>query len=185
MTRRLTPHAFEDFLRWLGNANGSRDPQTDTAPPAAVTTTAREAWAAIRDIERSRNESISGRIVAGSHQEEIALLAAADADRSRWLPRLRTPNGFSISALYPSGESTGAAPVGLLVECPSELIEVCRGRLVQIAIGGRWFEIGEIDRDGKAAGNLPAGLEFRPPFAIRVGAIDEQTEELPDTDDSP
>jgi len=43
---------------------------------------------------------------------------AADPERGRWLPRLRTPNGFAISALYPPSGLPGAAPVGLLVECP-------------------------------------------------------------------
>jgi hypothetical protein len=96
-------------------------------------------------------------------------MAAADLDSaSRRLPRLRTANGFVISALHATNSLAGSAPIALLVECPDDLIELFKGRRVQILAGGRWIEIGEIDADGKATGDLPGNFDFKPPFALRV-----------------
>jgi hypothetical protein len=130
-------------------------------------------------LEHEHREELAARIRAGRYYEEIELLAAADADRGRWLPRLRTPNGFAISTLYAPNSPPGALPVGLLVECPVELLDVCRGQKVHIAAGGQWIELAEIDVDGKAMGDLPAGFEFKPPFGFRVGTLDEKPSELP------
>jgi len=66
----------------------------------------------------------------------------------------------------------------LLVECPADLIELLRGQKVHISVGGRWTEIGEIDADGKATGDLPEGMDFRPPFAFRVGELGEHPAEV-------
>jgi hypothetical protein len=75
--------------------------------------------------------------------------------------------------------------VGVLVECPADLVEVFRSQKVHILAGGQWVEIGEIDVDGKAAGDLPRGVEFRPPFALRVGSNQEHPEELRDIEPDP
>ena len=66
----------------------------------------------------------------------------------------------------------------MLVECPVELTEVFEGQKVHVLAGGRWIEIGEIDADGKATGDLPASLEFKPPFGLRVGELQEQPGDL-------
>jgi hypothetical protein len=182
MTDRREPGSFEDFVAWLGRRDRPGQPD-HFQPSPEVMSAAREAWQSVRAVENARLKSILERIAADSYRENIELLAAADVDKSRWLPRLRTPNGFAISALYAAEAAPGADPVGLLVECPAALIDVCRGRLVHIAIGGRWIEIGEVDQDGKAVGDLPAGLHFKPPFAFRVGTVDEATEELREGDD--
>jgi hypothetical protein len=34
--------------------------------------------------------------------------------------------------------------------------------------------------DGKATGDLPEGIDFKPPFAFRIGKLEEHPEELPD-----
>lgn len=182
MTTRPEPGTFEGFLDWL-DAVDDAGQLFRVELPAMATMAAREAWQAVRTAEDARRSSITERIAADSYREDIELLAAADFDRTRWVPRLRTPNGFYISALYAGDKLPGAGPVGLLVECPAGLIDVCRGRLVHISIGGRWFPIGEIDQDGKVAGDLPIGLEFQPPFAFRVGSLAE--EELPKLDEPP
>lgn len=173
MTRPV-PGSFEDFVRWL-QAGGHSQSTPGATIPAAVREAADAAWLAVQDGERERLAAIAGRVATNSYEEDIEVLAAADADPGRWLPRLRTPNGFAISALYPTAaDAKSAVPVGLLVECPADLVELCRGRLVHIAVGDRWIEIGEVDRDGKVVGDLPPDIEFKPPFAFRVGVIAER-----------
>jgi hypothetical protein len=175
------PESFEGFLRWLGKpkrAGGMEVP----SPPQDVLAAARTAWQQFQQLEHSYRAELTARVRGGRYYEELELMAAADADRSRWLPRLRTPNGFAISALYAGNSAPGAAPVGLLVECPVELIDLFKGQLVHIAAGGRWVEIGEIDADGKTTGDLPEGIDFKPPFAFRVGKLEEHPEPLQDSD---
>ncbi len=179
MTRSLKSGSFEDFVRWLGEAG--HDNADLLQPDLQVLSAAREAWREYQSLQRAQREALAERVRAGTYFEELELMAAAHADRSRWLPRLRTPNGFAISALYAAPSVPGAAPVGLLVECPADLIEMFRGQRVHIAAGGRWVEVGEIDVDGKAMGDLPEGFEFTPPFAFRVGALAEQPAELAET----
>ena len=171
MTSNLKPGSFEDFLRWLGQSTHDIEANPPVPDPQMLAA-ARDAWQQHQSLQRAHRDAISKRVQAGTYTEAIELLAAADADRTRWLPRLRTPNGFAISALYATGAAE-AAPVGLLVECPVDLIEVFRGQKVHISMGGRWVEIGEIDVDGKATGDLPEGIDFRPPFAFRVGKLEE------------
>jgi hypothetical protein len=170
--------SFEGFVRWLGKptVNGGR---RGLEPSAAVMEAARAARREFRFVQRTRRGDIAARVRSGMYIEELELLAAADSDRARWLPRLRTPDGFVISALYASNAAEGASPIGLLVECPVELIDVCRGRTVHVGAGGQWIELGQIDVDGKATGDLPVGFEFRPPFVFRVGELMEQSMELP------
>jgi hypothetical protein len=178
MTGSPKPASFEDFLRWLGEPE--RDTQVHQPEPTPeVLVAAKAAWQEFQSLQRAQREALAARIRAGTYVEELELLAAADVDRNRWLPRLRTPNGFAISALYAPNSPPGAAPVGLLVECPVELIDLCRGQQVHVAAGGQWIELGEIDVDGKAMGDLPAGFEFKPPFGFRVGKWAEQPTELP------
>jgi hypothetical protein len=85
--------------------------------------------------------------------------------------------------LYAGNAEPGAAPVGLLVECPADLVEVFKGQKVHISVGDQWIEIGEIDVDGNTSGDLPAGIDFKPPFAFRVGTFEEQPEELEGPDE--
>lgn len=177
MTHKSSPGSFADFLRWVGEPN--HPPQSAAEEPTSeVLAAARQAWEEFQSLRRTHRDDLVARLRAGTYHEELELMAAADADRSRWLPRLRTPNGFAISALYAPNAPEVAAPIGLLVECPVELIEICRGQPVHIAAGGQWVEIGEIDVDGKAMGDLPAGFEFKPPFAFRVGKLAEEPTEL-------
>src|SRR5215469_8062018 len=98
------PADFEGFLAWLsGRAESGSEPPADL--PAGVHEAAREAWSEFQSLRREQSEELRHRLNRGEYYEEISLLAAADADRSRWLPRLRTPNGFAISALYAPGSA--------------------------------------------------------------------------------
>jgi hypothetical protein len=169
--------SFEDFVRWLGE----RDREADTGPiepSPEVLAAARAAYQEFVNLQRAHRQELLARVRSGTYYEEIELMAAADADRDRWLPRLRTPNGFAISTLYAGTSAAGAAPVGLLVECPGNLVDICRGLKVSILADGKWVELGEIDMDGKTTGDLPPGMEFKPPFGFRVGHFEEQPEEL-------
>ena len=170
--------SFDDFLRWL-TETGHESPAVSADPSAEMLEAARLARREFQALQSDYRQDLRGRLQSGGYFEEVELLAAADSNQGRWLPRLRTPNGFAISALYSPNSPPGAAPVGLLVECPVELIEVCRGQQVHVAAGGHWVELGEIDVDGKAMGDLPAGFEFKPPFGVRVGGWAEQPTELP------
>jgi hypothetical protein len=173
----LKPESFEAFVRWL--ADSKRAAAADLRDPdPAVLAAATVAWQEFQSLQRARRETLTARVRTGTYREELELMAAADADRNRWLPRLRTPNGFAISALYAANSPPGASPVGLLVECPADLIEIFKGQKVHVSAGGRWIEIGEIDMDGKTTGDLPEGVEFKPPFAFRVGKLEEHPEDL-------
>lgn len=170
--------SFDDFIAWLGTRHEKPRPTGQTEPSPAVVAAARGARQEFQALQHMHRHDIAARVRAGRYYEELELMAAAAPDQSRWLPRLRTPNGFAISALYEANSIPGAAPVGLLVECPADLIEVFRGQKVHISVAGQWIEIGEIDVDGKAAGDLPPGLDFRPPFAFRIGELGEHSAEL-------
>ncbi len=170
--------SFDRFVRWFGEAD-VRSESRELEPSAAVMQEARAARREFRAVQGIQRNDIAARVRSGSYIEELELLAAADFDHARWIPRLRTPNGFTISPLYASSAEEGALPIGLLVECPHDLIEVCRGQTVRVAAGGQWVELGQIDVDGKAMGDLPAGFAFKPPFVFRVGDLAEQSAELP------
>jgi hypothetical protein len=179
MSSDLDPESFEGFLRWLGEPKCTAGVDWPDPSPE-VLAAARMAWQEFQEVRRLHRAELEAQVRGGTYREELELLAAADADRGRWLPRLRTPNGFAISALYAGQRTPESAPVALLVECPAELVELFKGQQVHIAAGGRWVEIGEIDVDGKATGDLPEGIDFKPPFAFRIGKLEEHPEELPD-----
>jgi len=176
------PGSFEDFVRWLGEARRPAAPDAPE-PSAEMRDAARLAWREFHAVRRSHRQALVARVRGGTYFEELELLAAADSDRGRWLPRLRTPYGFAISALSAPNSPPGASPVGLLVECPADLVEVFKGREVHVLAGGRWIALGEIDQDGKSTGDVPAGTEFKPPFGFRVGKLEENPEELRDPDE--
>jgi hypothetical protein len=165
--------SFDDFVRWA-TERPRETGEAPAEPSAEVLTAARAAYQGTADLQRAHLNELVARLSSGAYYEEIELMAAADAARDRWLPRLRTPNGFAISTLYAADDAAGAAPIGVLVECPEELRDLCRGLKVSILAGGSWIEIGEIDVDGKTTGDLPHGMEFKPPFGFRVGRIEEQ-----------
>jgi hypothetical protein len=169
--------SFDDFVRWATQHHREIS-EARAEPSADVLAVARTAYQEFGELKRAHRQELVARLRSGTYYEELELMAAADTDRDRWLPRLRTPNGFAISTLYAADSGAGAAPVGLLVECPEELRDLCRGLKVSVLAGGLWIEIGEIDMDGKTTGDLPPGMEFKPPFGFRVGKIEEQPEEL-------
>ncbi|HUN26521.1 MAG TPA: hypothetical protein VMU67_09440 [Steroidobacteraceae bacterium] len=169
--------SFDQFMRWFGEA-GARS-ESGLEPSVAVMEAARAAHRAFQSVQRTHRNDIADRVQSGTYVEELEVLAAADSDHTGWLPRLRTPNGFTISPLYTSSAAEGSPPIGLLVECPVELVEACRGQTVRVAAGGQWIELGQVDVDGKATGDLPAGFAFKPPFVFRVGELAEQSAELP------
>jgi hypothetical protein len=169
--------SFDQFVSSCGE--GRIGSESGLEPSVAVMEAAGAAHRAFQSVQRTHRNDIAARVRSGTYVEELEVLAAADSDHARWMPRLRTPNGFTISPLYASSATEGAPPIGLLVECPIELIEACRGQTVRVAAGGQWIELGQVDVDGKATGDLPAGLAFRPPFVFRVGELAEQSAELP------
>lgn len=171
--------SFEEFLRWLTRAGREPSPHL-TVPSPDVSSAAATAWRESQLLRRTHRDSLAERVRAGIYREDVQVMAAADTDHARWLPRLRTPNGFAISALYAADATAGSAPVALLVECPLDLTEVFKGQVVSVLAGGQWIEIGEIDVDGKATGDLPASTNFKPPFGLRVGELQERPEELGD-----
>jgi hypothetical protein len=168
---------FDQFVCWSWGADIRSEGRVE--PSVAVLEAARAAHRAYRSVLRTHRNDLAARVRSGAYVEELEVLAAADADHARWMPRLRTPNGFTISPLYATSATEGSPPIGLLVECPMELIEACRGQTVRVAAGGQWIELGQVDVDGKATGDLPAGFAFKPPFVFRVGGLAEQSAELP------
>jgi hypothetical protein len=178
------PGSFEDFVAWLGTSQRRPKSGDGAEPSTALLAAAVAAHQEFQSLRQAHREQIATRVRTGGYREDLELMAAADTDQGRWLPRLRTPNGFAISALYATNSAAGAPPIGLLLECPAELIDVFRGQKAYVCAAGRWVEIGEIDMDGKAMGDLPPGVEFKPPFSFRVGdEPEEDPEELKGYDD--
>jgi hypothetical protein len=172
MSNSPKPGSFEDFLRWLAESRPATG--SDLAPPSSdVLAAANLAWRETQTLRSEQPEALAPHFGQGSYQEDLELMAAADLENGGHpLPRLRTPNGFVISTLYGTNRMAGTAPIALLVECPVASIELFKGLRVQVLAGDRWVDIGEIDADGKASGDLPAGMDFKPPFALRVGTQD-------------
>jgi hypothetical protein len=172
MSNSPKPGSFEHFLSWLAESKPTTG--VDVAPPSSdVLAAANIAWRETQVLKSAQRETLGPHFGQGPYQEDLELMAAADLDNSGHpLPRLRTPNGFVISALYGTHGTAGTAPIALLVECPLASIELFKGLRVQVLAGNRWVEIGEIDADGKATGDLPDGMDFKPPFALRVGTQD-------------
>jgi hypothetical protein len=172
MSHSHKPGSFEDFLRWLAESKPTTE--ADLVPPSSdVLANANLAWRETQSLRSSQREALGRHFGQGSYQEDVEMMAAADLENvGHALPRLRTPNGFIISALYGTNRTAGTAPIGLLVECPVASIELFKGLHVQVLAGDRWVELGEIDADGKATGDLPEGMDFKPPFALRVGTQD-------------
>jgi hypothetical protein len=48
----------------------------------------------------------------------------------------------------------------VLVHCPVELISALEGRTAYLWYGEERFELGQFDAEGKAVGELPAGVEI-------------------------
>jgi hypothetical protein len=165
MSNSPKPGSFEDFLRWLAESRPTTGPGL-ASPSSDVLAAANLAWRETQTLRADHFQQMT-------YQEELEVMAAADLDNGGHpLPRLRTPNGFVISALYGTHGTAATTPIALLVECPVAAIELFRGLRVQVLTGDRWVDIGEIDADGKATGDLPAGTDFKPPFALRVGTQD-------------
>ena len=182
MSHSLEPGSFEDFLRWLTERDAKPSPRSQTQPTAGVVEAAGAAWRDFRAVQSSHRTEFLARVRRGNYYEEVEVLAAADAASNRFFPRLRTPNGFVVSALYTTDSAPGTAPVAVLVECPHDLVDVFRGLKVRVLCAGRWVELGEIDVDGKAVADLPEGVEFKPPLGLRVGALEERPDEFRDSD---
>jgi hypothetical protein len=165
------PGSFRDFLRWLAESSPSAGADL-AAPSADLIAAANRAWRETQSLRSAQPETPGPPVAHGFYHEDLELMAAAELDKGQPLPRLRTPNGFVISALYGTQRMAGTAPIALLVECPVASIELFKGLRVQVLSGDRWVDVGEIDADGKATGDLPEGMDFKPPFALRVGAQD-------------
>jgi hypothetical protein len=176
--------SFEGFLRWL---QPTRRPGASERlqPNEEVLAAARQARREHQALQTIHQEELRARCRTGTYYEEVELMAAADSDPTRPIPRLRTPQGFAICALYALNSLPEAPPVGLLVECPEGLIDVFKGYPVQVLAGGRWVALGEIDVEGKAFGDLPEGVQFKPPFGFRVGEVEESPKDLSAGDPPP
>ena len=118
MSNSPKPGSFEDFLRWLVESRLTTG--ADLAPPSSdVLAAANLAWRETQSLRSAQREALGRHFGQGSYQEDLELMAAADLENGGHpLPRLRTPNGFVISALYGTNSLAGTAPIALLVECP-------------------------------------------------------------------
>jgi hypothetical protein len=175
------PVSFEAFVHWLAGADNAK--QLDSAKPSEeIVAAAREARREFQAVIGTQKQAILEKVRSGRFFEDFQVMAAADSRPDRRMPRLRTPNGFAITPLYANTYSAGAAPAGVLVECPADLLDVFQGQRAHVLVAGQWVDIGEIDLAGRAAADLPFGLEFKPPFGFRVGNLEEDPQKIEDSE---
>jgi hypothetical protein len=135
--------SFDEFCHWL-----TRGP--DRAELGA------DRYETLKQAARTaRDEFVQTRFAAAQGSLEVLqLLAAADKSDSSPLPEIKTTRGFSVQ--FASDEAGGG--VGVLVHCPAELIARVEGKAAHLWLGTERFELGQFDSEGKAIGELPAGI---------------------------
>jgi hypothetical protein len=95
-----------------------------------------------------------------SRFEVLELLAAADREGAERPPELITGRGFRVTLSYDEGNAGEGSSICVLVQSPPDLVEEVQGEMAYLWNGAERFELGQFDRDGKAIGTLPAGIEI-------------------------
>jgi hypothetical protein len=141
--------SFDQFSRWLA----ARLDQPALRP---------ERYETLREAARAaRDEFVQTRPAAAQGLLEVLyLLAAADKSESSQLPEMTTPRGFRVLLAHDEGGGSRAATIGVLVYCPTELISALEGQTACLWYGTERFELGQFDGEGKAIGELPAGVDI-------------------------
>jgi hypothetical protein len=93
--------------------------------------------------------------------EPLLLLAAGSMEEADRPPELTTARGFQVILAYDDGRTAADSSIGVLLQCPPNLIDGLSGKTAYLWSGSERFEIGQFDPDGKAIGSLPAGIEIR------------------------
>jgi hypothetical protein len=168
--------SFKGFIRWL--AKSPRAPAPELS--ASVLEAARAAQRDSPAVGQAHQTELVRRIGAGEYNDEPELLASAEHDPKPWLPRLRTANGFVLSALH-SGDSSIASPVAVLVECPESMLEAIRGLKIRILCGPMARTRRGLRRWQGYSG-LASGVEFKPPLGLRVDEGEERSAQVADPD---
>jgi hypothetical protein len=135
--------SFDQFGRWLA----ARLDQPGLRP---------ERYETLREAARgARDEFVQTRAAPGQGALEVLyLLAAADKSDSAQLPEITTARGFRVLLAH---DERGT---GVLVHCPAELITALEGKAAYLWYGTERFELGQFDGEGKAIGELPAGVKI-------------------------
>jgi hypothetical protein len=158
MTSDSTPPDFQAFTRWVASRFAVR--AENRKPPENLVAAARAARDATLSATRAAqpNLSTSG---GGRRQIEILqLLAAASMDEGSRLPELSTPRGFRVTLAYDERLGAIGSSIGVLVQCPPNLIEQVQGQTAYLWNGDERLVLGQFDSDGKAIGTLPVGTEI-------------------------
>lgn len=147
---------FNQFSRWLASRISRAELKAGRYEEL------QSAALAARDefIEARREAALQseGPQAEGSF-EVLQLLAAADRDAAL-PPEITTPRGFRITLAYEEGSGTDSSSIGVLVNCPPQLIGEVEGKTAYLWSGSERFELGQFDAEGKAIGTLPAGIEI-------------------------
>jgi len=155
MADRSSRPEFDQFTRWVASKTATGTP--DSPDYQRLHTAARAA----RDAALWVRESvISPKGARDDRFEVLQLLAAASIEDGRPPPELTTPRGFRVTLAYEDGESPNASSIGVLVQCPRDLLTQMLGGTVYLWNGTQRFELGQFDADGKALGILPAGIQI-------------------------
>jgi hypothetical protein len=147
---------FNQFSRWLASR---------ISRPAFTA----EHFGELQSAARSARDEFIEAQLQGAPQAEgakgacsfevLQLLAAADGDAAL-PPEITTPRGFRITVAYEEEGDAESSSIGVLVNCPPELIGEVDGKTVYLWSGSERFELGQFDAEGKAIGVLPAHIEI-------------------------
>jgi hypothetical protein len=155
MSSKSPPPSLNDFARWVRNTVDVESTSANAHQKLiAAARAARDAAVATR---HSDSESPSRR---SSRLEVLQLLAAASTDERFRPPELLTAKGFRVTLAYDDGSTVKEPSIGVLVQCPLELVPQVQGQTAYLWNGSERFELGQFDADGKAFGSLPVGIEI-------------------------
>jgi hypothetical protein len=148
---------FVGYTRWL--AKRSQVSDTVGAPSAQLIKAARAARDALEESVEQSNTRERERTPNGIF-ESLTLLAAGSDDDVETPPELTTARGFQVTLAYDEGGKQRPSSIGVLVQCPADMIEQLQGKMAYLWNGTERFELGEFDLDGKTLGELPAGIQI-------------------------
>jgi hypothetical protein len=159
MSDNSLPPDFNHFARWIAAQSRPRAASTDRySTLLSAARGARDEF--LRTTSMANSTSAVGEERSQSTLEVLYLLAAASTDNAARPPELTTARGFRVTLAYDEGETPEQSSICVLVQSPPDMLRYVQNATAYLWNGTQRFELGQFDIDGKAIGNLPAGVHI-------------------------